>query len=294
MMKRGKLKRLLLEKEIILSPGCHDPLSAKIVESLGFDSVYLGGYAVGAQLGITEPLTTLTEMVEKSKYICDFIDIPLIVDAGAGWGNSAMVYRAIRQFEKAGVSAIHIEDQIVPERIAYHKEESPGKKKKLELISIEEMVFKIDTCIKARTDDNFIVIARTDAGRGKEENFQVAIERANIYAKTGAGLIMVFPRNIEEIKLAPKLINGDLVFIGSEGLGRPVPSIQELKNFGYKVILYPTTSILVATDAIKKSYLKLKQEGITGNMGSDMEKIAQNIMRMLSLDDLYNLEILKK
>ena len=300
MTKKDKLKKLLKEKEIILAPGCHDPLSAKIVESLGFDAVYLGGYAVGAQLGITEPLTTLTEMVEKSRYICDFIDIPLIIDAAAGWGNSAMVYRAIKQIEKAGVSGIHIEDQIVPKRIAYHKEESPGKKKQLELVSVEEMVFKIKTCLKARTDENFIVIARTDAGRGKEENFKAAIERANIYAKTGADLIMVFPRDIEEIKLAPKSIDADLVFVGSEGLGRPVPSIQELRNFGYKVILYPTTSILVATDAIQKSYMRLKQEGITGNMGGDgttgseMEKIAEYIMKMLSLDDLYNLEALKK
>jgi len=294
MEEQKKLKKLLSEKEIVISPGCHDPLSAKIVESLGFDSTYLGGFAVGAQLGITEPLTTLTEMVEKAKYVCDFVNIPLIVDADAGFGNSAMTYRMVKQFEKAGVEAIHIEDQIVPKRISYHKEENPGKKKKLELISIEEMSFKIHTCIKARTDDNFVVIARTDAGRGKDENFQVAVERANIYAQTGADLIMVFPRDIEEIKLAPKLINADLVFVGSEGLGRPVPSIQEIKNYGYKLILYPTTAILVATDQIRQVWLKLKREGITGNKGSDMEKISQEIFKMLSLDDLYNLEELKK
>ena len=294
MKERNKLKKLLSEKEIVISPGCHDPLSAKIVESLGFDSTYLGGFAVGAQLGITEPLTTLTEMVSKAKYICDFVNIPLIVDADAGFGNSAMTYRMVKQFEKAGVSAIHIEDQLVPKKISYHKEEKPGKKSKIELVSVEEMVFKITTCIKARTDDSFIVIARTDAGRGKDENFQVAVERANIYAQAGADLIMVFPRNIEEIKLAPKLINADLVFVGSEGLGRPVPSIQELKNFGYKLILYPTTSILVATEQIKQVFLKLKQEGITGNNDSDMERATQEIFKMLSLDDLYNLEELKK
>jgi len=294
MKERKKLKKLLSEKEIVISPGCHDPLSAKIVESLGFDAVYLGGFAVGAQLGITEPLTTLTEMVGKAKYICDFVNIPLIVDADAGFGNSAMTYRMVKQFEKAGVSAIHIEDQMVPKKISYHKEEKPGKKSKIELVSVEEMVFKINTCIKARTDDNFIVIARTDAGRGRDEKFENAVERANIYAQTGADLIMVFPRNIEEIKLAPKLINADLVFVGSEGLGRPVPSIQELKNFGYKLILYPTTSILVATDQIKQVYLKLKQEGITGNKDSDMEKLSQEILKMLSLGDLYNLEELKK
>lgn len=299
-MKKDNLKKLLKEKEIIISPGCHDPLSAKVVDSLGFDATYLGGYAVGASLGITEPLTTLTEMVDLSRLITDFIDIPLILDAGAGWGNSPMVYRAIKQIEKAGVSGIHIEDQVVPKRLAYHKEESPGKKQKLELVSVEEMVFKIETCLKARTDDNFIVIARTDAGRGKDEDFQVAIERANIYAKAGADLVMVFPRNLEEIKLAPKKIDANLLFIGSEGLGRPVPGIEDLKRFGYKIVIYPTTSILVATEAIKSSYLKLKQEGVTGNMGSNglegkhMEEVAEEIMKMLSLDDLYNLETLKK
>lgn len=294
MKERKTLKNLLLEKDIVVSPGCHDPLSAKIVESLGFDSVYLGGFAVGAQLGITEPLTTLTEMVEKARYICDFINIPLIVDGDAGFGNSAMTFRATKQFEKAGVSAIHIEDQIVPKRIAYHKEEAPGKKEKIELISIEEMVFKINTCKKARKNDNFIIIARTDAGRGKDEKFQEAVDRANIYAEAGAGLIMVFPRDIEEIKLAPKLINADLVFVGSEGLGRPVPNMQELKNFGYKLVLYPTTSILVTTNSIKSVYEKLKQEGITGNKSSDMEQASQEIMKMLSLNSLYSLEKLKE
>jgi len=290
MKERKIFKELLLNKKIIISPGCHDPLSAKIVEHLGFDAVYLGGYAVGAQMGITEPLTTLTEMALKAKYISDFIKIPLIVDADAGFGGTTMIHRMVKDFEKAGVTAIHIEDQVVPKKVSYHKEKKPGEKRKLELISVEEMVVKIKICLETRFDENFLIIARTDAGRGKNESFQEAIDRANIYAESGADLIMVFPRNMEEIKAAPKSIKSKLVFVGSEGLGRPVPSVRELLSFGYKIVIYPTTSILIMTEQIIKVYSKLRNNGCTGNSSKRMENISKEVSNLLSLDNLYHLE----
>jgi methylisocitrate lyase len=216
------LKELLKQERIIVAPGCFDPLSAKIVEKVGFPACYLGGWAVGAHLAITEPLTTLTEMVDVSRNIASALKIPLIVDADSAFGHLPMVQRTVSSFEQSGVAAIHLEDQVVPKRLHYHKGE-------IDMISIDEMMQKLEHALNARKNHDFLIIARTDAGRNKDEPFTNAIERANIYATSGADMVMVFPRNEEEMALAPKKINHPLVYVASEGLGRPIPSPDELQ-----------------------------------------------------------------
>jgi len=279
---RLQFKNLLKKEEIVVAPGCHDPLSAKIIESLGFKCVSLGGWAVGAQLGITEPLTTLTEMVMVSKYIVDWIKIPLIVDAGAGFGDINMVSRTIREFEKAGVAAIHLEDQVVPKRSSYHKGVH-------DIIPAEKMVEKIKVALDAREDPNFFIFGRTDAGRNENESFDEAIERANIYAKNGMDLIEVFPRNIEEIKRAPREIETGVMYVASEGK-RLAPNIKDLESFGYKIVNYPFTSVLAMTHETRKVYSNLMQTGKTGYKYKECKEIVSDIKTMLSLEDSYKIE----
>lgn len=279
---RLQFKELLEKEEILVAPGCHDPLSAKIIESLGFKCASLGGWALGAQLGITEPLTTLTEMVMMSKYIVDWIDIPLFVDAGSGFGDVNMVYRTVKEFEKAGVAAIHFEDQVVPKRSSYHKGIH-------DIIPVEKMVIKFRTALEARTDPYFCIVGRTDAGRNEGESFDEAIERSNIYSEIGIGLVEVFPKNLEDIKRAPKEINTGVMYVASEGK-RVAPNFKDLEKYGYKMVNYPFTSVIAMIKEIKNVYSNLIQTGKTGYKYDECKKIVSDVKEMLSLEDFYKME----
>jgi methylisocitrate lyase len=278
------LRELLQREEILVVPGCHDPLSARIIERLGFNATFLGGWAVGASLAISEPCISLTEMATLSKCITDGLKIPLIVDAAACWGDGIMARRTTREFEKAGVAGMHIEDELTPKRAGYHKGE-------YNLITVEEMINKINICLSSRQNRDFIVIARTDAGRDKNETFDKAIERANVYAReTEVDLLLTFPRTMEEIELAPKKIEKGLVFVASEGLGRPIPTIEDLRRFGYKVVLYPVTSVLAMYESIVGKYTNLKQDGHSHLALEQAGKIAQEVMQTIALPELWSIE----
>jgi methylisocitrate lyase len=263
--------------------GCHDPLSAMTLERVGFKVAYLGGWAVGAQLGVTEPLTTLTEIAGIARSITHVADVPLIVDAGAGFGNATMIKRCVRTFEEAGVQAIHLEDQVVPKRLDYHQGQH-------HITTVEEMMQKLECAIKARRSDDFVLIARTDAGRNKDEDFNSAIERANIFAESGVDMIKIFPRNEEEMISAPKKVKCPLCYVASEGLGRPIPSPKEAQDMGYKLIFYPLTSIISAYLGFHQSYRNIYDTGFSGIAREDTGKLSKEIMSMISINELATLE----
>jgi len=278
-----KLKDLINGESIVVAPGCYDPLSAKIIEKTGFSAAYLGGWAVGAHLAVSEPLLTLTEMAEISRRITAATRIPLIVDADSAFGHLPNVHRTVSEFEQAGVAAIHLEDQVVPKRVHYHKGE-------IDMISVDEMLQKLERALQVRRSADFLIIARTDAGRNKHEPFTNAIERANIYAKTGADMIMVFPRTVEEMELAPKKIDYPLVYVASEGLGRPIPTPQELQNLGYKMVIYPLTSVLAAFRSIKGVYESLKNTGKSGFSQEETSRLSAEVLETISIHELIELE----
>src|SRR6266850_1810125 len=117
----ARLRALLAQGELIVAPGAYDPYTARVIESLDFPVVYLGGFSIGLNLGIGEPLTTLTETVDCAMKAVRIVDIPVVVDAGAGFGDATHTHRTVVEFERAGVAAIHIEDQVFPKRAHYHK-----------------------------------------------------------------------------------------------------------------------------------------------------------------------------
>lgn len=278
-----KLAELLKKDGITVAPGCFDPLTAKIVESCGFKAVYLGGWSVGAHLTVTEPMTTLTDMVDISRKINVNLNIPLIIDANAAFGDLSAVPRTIKEIELAGVQAIHIEDQVVPKRVHYHK----GV---IELTSVEQMVHKLEKALEVRKSKDFLIIGRTDAGRNKEESFDNAIERANIYASTGIDMVMVFPRNMDEVKTAPERIKAPLVYVASEGLGRPIPTPQELDDLGYKMVIYPLTPILAAYQSVRRIYTHLSHSGRSGMSQEEAARISAEVMDMIAIPELIRLE----
>lgn len=248
-------RELLSSGELILSPGIYDPLSARVAEVLGFKAISLGGFAAGAHLCTTEPLTTLTEMVDLTRSITSACSIPLIVDAGAGYGEPIHVMRTVKQFGEAGAAGIHIEDQVFPKRVHYHRDY------KEHVIDSDEMVDKIRYALAARTDSDFVIIARTDSL--KTGGLEEGIRRANLYAEAGADMVMAFPNNVDEAKELPKRIKAPLIYVNSPGnrVGRPLFTVDKVREMGYKMLSDATSVILAAAKSAKETLSNYLQNG---------------------------------
>ena len=284
MKKMSNVFREMLQKPgIIHAPIAYDPLTAKIAERVGFRCLDLGGYALGASACIPEPLLSLEEVVQATRRITAAVNIPLMVDVGAGYGDPAFVTRTIREMELAGAAAIHIEDQVYPKRVHYHR----GIE---HVISAEEMCQKIRYALRARHDPDFVIAARTDAMI--TDGFAEGVRRANLYAKAGADMVMIFPNSIEEARQAPKEIDADLIFVNSEGnrLGRPIFPVQQLEAMGYKMVNDAISAINVAFKAVKELFIRLKETGATGMDQGVFLPIRREIEETIGLDAYYKIE----
>jgi methylisocitrate lyase len=282
------LRKCLQQDTIVVAPGCWDSLTAKIVEDLGFPAVYLGGYAYGASSAKTEPLTTLTDISSFAYGISSNIDIPLIVDGNAGFGDSVHTYRAVLEFARLGISAIHIEDQVYPKRVLYHAGINEITDKAL-------MVEKITAAVEARNSENpdFLLIARTDAARGQRreqgEGAEEAIDRLNAYLDAGADMGMIFPYNEEEAKIAVREVKGPLMFVYTEK-DEFRPTVKELQELGFKLVIYPNTLTVVLAKYARESYLYLKEHGYTDVDTGEAVETREYIQRLIGLPKLYQFE----
>src|ERR1700730_12534928 len=167
-------REMLATPGIIHAPIAYDPLSARIAQRVGFRCLDLGGYALGASSCVPEPLLSLEEVLSATRRITAAVDIPLMVDGGAGFGDPTHVIRAVRELEHAGAASVHIEDQVYPKRVHYHK----GTE---HVISAEEMCEKIQYAARARRDPDFVIAARTDAMR--THDYSEGIRRARLSAQ---------------------------------------------------------------------------------------------------------------
>lgn len=164
-------------------PGIFDPLGALLVEHLGFEAAFLGGWATGSHLGVTEPLMTMTETVDATARVTARTSLPLFVDAGAGWGEAVHVRRTVRELERAGAAVIQIEDQYFPKRMEYHA----GIE---DICDRAEFVHRVKTCVNARQSDDTLVMARTDATKARNGSVDEAVWRLNAALDAGADLVM--------------------------------------------------------------------------------------------------------
>jgi methylisocitrate lyase len=285
---REQFRRLLEDDKIIIAPGCYDVVSAKIIENLGFKCAYLGGYTIGAVLGTTEPLTTLDESVRFASYITSRINTPLIVDGDAGFGDATHVTRAVRDFERAGVTAIHIEDQVFPKRAHYHLDRKY-------VIPMDEMVEKIRFAVQARQDENFHIIARTDARDAENAGgIEETIDRVNAYVEAGATIAMPYGSAIPDLAEAEdaiRSINAPVLLIYSEGkVGRPTPRVSQYERIGCKIVIYNITALLLAAKSTREVYARLMQTGSTGTDLNEMGRIRREVEDAIGLPDLYRIE----
>ena len=227
-----EFRRLLAQNDIIRAPGVYDGITSRLVEQAGFPAVYMTGAGTSMSLGYPDfGLVTQTEMVANAAVIARTVGIPVISDADTGYGNELNVTRTVNEYERAGVAAIHIEDQVMPKRCGHLE----GK----EIVPLDEYVAKIRAAAAARKDPDFVIIARTDARA--VTSFEDAIERANAALSNGADVAFVEAvRTMEEMSEVPKLVKGPcLLNIVSGGL-TPDVTLGEARDLGYKIAIMPS------------------------------------------------------
>lgn len=281
---RARLRKKLNDGDFIVAPSIWDPLSARIAEALGYDCVGVGGYALGAHMMTSEPLLTMTEVVNACRYVASGVNIAVKVDLGTGYGEPLHIMRSVREIERAGAAAFHIEDQIYPKRAHYHQ----GIE---HVVPREEAVSRIKAALAARTDPDTIVIGRTDAMR--TDGYEEGVIRANMYLEAGADMVSVYPNTVEEARNAPKDIHGPVSYLNSEGnrLGRPIFSLQEVEDMGYQMANYSATLICVMTTAVEQVLSNLKTTGLSGLDHDEMIKTRKHVEDLIGLDRMYEIEL---
>ncbi len=258
--KRVDLKNKIKSNKILKFPGAYNPLTAKIIADLNFDGIYISGAVMANDLGIPDiGLTTLKEVSYRSNQINKVTDLPSIVDGDTGFGNCE---KTIETFEKLGLSGCHIEDQIEQKRC--------GHLDNKELISINEMVKKINTAVKARKDNNFLIIARTDAR--DVEGIEKTIERIKAYEEAGADII--FPEALvdeKEFELIRKKSKVSLLANMTEFGKSKILSSKELENLGYQIIIYPVTTQRLAMKNVEDGLRAIMRDGHQNNIIDKMQ-----------------------
>ena len=270
------LRKLINNKtKPLVIPGVYDAIGAKIAQKVGFDAMFQTGYGTSATLlGMPDyGFIGGAETLDNARRISNAISVPLIVDIDTGYGNALTVRKLIQELQGAGVSGVFLEDQKWPKRCGHMK----GK----DVIPKEEYAEKLQSAIDAKSNKDFIIVARTDARA--TEGLDKAIERGNYYKKLGADVIFVeAPKSLQEMKEIGKSINAPLVANMIEGGATPINSAAKLNKMGYKIILYPLSILYANTFATLKILHELKNKGTT-------MKLKNNLVRFNQFNDIVEL-----
>jgi len=259
---RKQLRQLLAGPGYVITPGAYDTLTARLVQLAGFESVYLTGGGYSRANGYPDVgLLTMTEVVQWIARTVDTVEIPVIADMDSGYGNAVNVVRSVREYEKTGVAAFHLEDQISPKKCGHYE----GK----QLVTKAEMVGKIKAAVDTRRDQDMVIIARTDARA--VEGLQAALDRMNAYLDAGADVGFVeAPQNAQELAAIPKAFGKPaLANIFEGGKTPPLPQ-RELAAMGYRIGIYPSQTHRAAIAAAKKVLAVLKRDGDTAAIESEL------------------------
>ena len=281
-----RLRLLLDSGRAVPIVGAYDALTARLVERAGFPAVYVGGYALSAtQLGLPDVgLLTMTEMLDAVRRICAAIDIPVIADGDTGYGNHVNTDRLVRELERAGAAGVHLEDQAFPKRCGH----MDGKR----LDSVQAMADKVAAAAAARTDPDFLIVARTDAIA--VEGFEAALERAERFRQAGADVLFVeAPVSNAQIAAIPRRLRAPTWFNASWDGKSPLPSLKELDALGYRLVVYPDT-VFAATRAVMKLLESIRDTGGYGDANAlagfaEFNELA-GLSRVAQLDRLYGRE----
>jgi len=275
-----KLRELIARPGVLMAPGVADALNAKLVQRHGFEAVYMTGAGTTAvRLGMPDVgLLTMTEMIDNAARIADSSGLPLIADADNGYGGVLNVRRTIQGYERAGAAAVHLEDQVIPKRCGH----LAGK----QLVPVEEMTAKIRAAADARTDRDFVLIARTDAIA--VEGFDAALERAARYREAGADVLFVEAPSKEQLPhIAPRLKAPLLYNMATSGK-TPFLGKDEIERLGFKIIIYPNWMMLAAIKAASQVLATLKETGTIAGIARDLPSFKEffDLLGMAEVQDL--------
>src|SRR5216683_2542045 len=276
-----RLRDLLNKPGIIRSLGAHDVFTARLIETAGLETVFLGGFGASASLlGLPDVgFLTLTEMADAVRRTAQRVAIPVVADGDTGHGDLHNVVRTVREFEHAGAAGILLEDQVTPKRCGHFE----GK----QVIPTDEMILKLRAALAARRDPDFVIVARTDARA--VEGIEGAIARANRYGAAGADVCFIeAPASRQELELIPREVRYPLLVNMLTGGVTPILSVDELARQGYKIVVCPIESLLIAGAAIQRLINALLTRGRVDLPAGEMMTFAQ-VKQVLGLDEVLGL-----
>lgn len=281
----ARLRKLLAGPGIVMAPGVADALNARLVAREGFEAIYMTGAGTTAvRLGMPDiGLLTMTEMVDNAARIVDASGLPLIADSDNGYGGPFNVQRTIRAYERAGVAAVHVEDQVLPKRCGH----LAGK----QLIPATEMVAKIKAAVDARQDPDFVLIARTDAL--VVEGFDAALDRAAQYEEAGADMTFVeSPLNMEQLSAIPKRLTKPQLYNMASSGKTPFLHRDEIAELGFKIIIYPNWVLLAAIRAAAHVLKEIKEAGTVAELAKEVATFSEffdlvGMQEVRALEDRY-------
>lgn len=256
------LRELLQEKNIIVAPGVFDGLSALLAKQAHFPVLYASGGAIARSFGYPDlGLLTFTEVCNVITNIVSITDLPIIADADTGFGNGLNVRRAVQEFERIGVAAIHIEDQTFPKRCGHLDDKS--------LISCDEMCTKISIAKQSLKKQEMLIIARTDAIA--VEGFESALARAHAYQKAGADMIFIeAPETVCQIETIAKQISGYKLINMFHGGKTPLVPLSHLQDLGFNVVIIPSDLQRAAIKAMQKTLTTIHLHGNSEQITEDL------------------------
>ena len=280
---RKRLQELLQKPDILVLPGVYDALTAKIAAEVGFEALVMGGYSIAAsRLGQPDVgYLSMMEMTQALKGIVDATELPVFADGDTGYGNALSVRRTMQEYERAGAAAVLFEDQVWPKRCGH----MAGK----QVIEAAEHARKLRAAADARTDSDFLLIARTDARA--VNGLDDAIERGKLYLANGAeALFIEAPQNIGELETIARAFP-DTVLIANmiEGGRTPNLTAKDLENIGFKTVFWPCSALYVITQAFKEALTVLHETGTTKGYEDKMMHFS-DFNRFIGLESYMELE----
>lgn len=279
---RRELKRKLQARQALIAPGVFDMISAKIADAEGFDALYMTGYGISASyLGLPDAgLASYSDMVNCVRRIAEGCKTPLIADGDTGYGGALNVRHTVIGYENAGAAAIQIEDQKFPKKCGH----TLGR----DVIELDEMLLKLKVALEARTDPNFLIIARTDARTA--HGSEAALERAVAFRDAGADVVFVeSPESEAEMQQISDRLDCPLVANMVEGGRTPVLSRERLIELGFALAIYPATGFLTVGAALSRAYGTLKSDGNTQKLQNTMDDFDQ-FSRMIGFEDVWDFD----
>lgn len=256
------LRELIAGDDALVAPGVFDGLSARLVEQAGFPAVYASGGAIARSSGIPDlGLLGIGEVANRLRTIVESVSIPVIADADTGYGNALNVRRAVQEFERLGVAALHLEDQSFPKRCGHLDDKS--------LVPVEEMAQKLRAAREVLQDSDLVLIARTDAIA--VEGFDAALDRAEQYGEAGADVLFVeAPETEEQIEAIAERIPGPKLINMFQGGKTPLVSTQRLSALGYRIVIIPSDLQRAAVYAMQRTLEAIRNDGSSAAFASSM------------------------